>query len=149
MDSIMISNQKQIQLAFELIATTGMKSVGFLGLSFKSGTDDLRESPLVSLAERLIREGFTVLIYDRKVSLSHLRGANRRYIEATIPHISSLLKSSAKEVIENSQVIVLGNKFSESGDELSNPLTGKTVIDLARVYSPEDQKDFSYEGICW
>ena len=149
MDSIMISNQKQIQLAFELIATTGMKSVGFLGLSFKSGTDDLRESPLVSLAERLIREGFIVLIYDRKVSLSHLRGANRRYIEATIPHISSLLKSSAKEVIENSQVIVLGNKFSESGDELSNQLTGKTVIDLARVYSPEDQKDFSYEGICW
>ncbi|UCF63903.1 MAG: UDP-glucose/GDP-mannose dehydrogenase family protein [bacterium] len=149
LDSILVSNQKQVQLAFDLIAANNEKKIGLVGLSFKSGTDDLRESPLVTLTDKLIRSGFSVLIFDQKVSLSRLRGANRRYIESTIPHISSLLKSSLNEVIENSQVIVLGNKISEDKINIKHRLSGKAVIDLVRFFSPDDQKDFDYEGICW
>ncbi len=98
-----------MQRAIDEIVETGRKRIGLLGFSFKAGTDDLRESPLVILAEALLGKGYQVRIYDRNVSLARLVGANRRYIEEQIPHLSALLRGSLDEVVAESDVVVVGN----------------------------------------
>ena len=110
LESILPSNARQMETAYEMIERLGCKHVGVLGFSFKAGTDDLRESPVVGLIERLIGRGYNVSVYDHYVSLSNLHGANRAYIEAEIPHIASLMSESVDDVIDRSEVIVLGNK---------------------------------------
>jgi GDP-mannose 6-dehydrogenase len=125
------------------------RSLGFLGLSFKGGTDDLRESPIVELIELLIGKGFAIRIYDRHVSLARLMGANKEYIEREIPHISRLMCSSAEELIGGSDVIVVGNRDDEF-TRLLNPLPArKTVVDLVRVCCPASPNQDQYYGICW
>src|SRR5947207_9448192 len=104
--SILPSNKLQIQHAFDQVIETGKKKIGLLGFSFKAGTDDLRESPIVILAELLLGKGVTLRIYDKNVSLARLVGANKEYIEQQIPHLSSLLCSSIDEVVADSEVIV-------------------------------------------
>src|SRR5574338_1337778 len=111
--SILSSNQLQIQHALDEIVDTGKKRVGLLGFSFKAGTDDLRESPIVILAEALLGKGRTLKIYDRNVSLAKLVGANKEYIEQQIPHLSSLLCNTTEEVVDGSEVIVVGNQSPE------------------------------------
>ena len=116
--SIMRSNTGQVQRAFELIASLGSRKVGMFGLAFKSGTDDLRESPLVELAEMLIGKGYSLSIYDRNVDHARVMGTNKEYIDARIPHVSNLMKSDIHEVIAASDILVLGNKdpaFTEIG----------------------------------
>src|SRR4026207_1745171 len=103
------SNQLQIQHAIDEIVDTGKKRVGLLGFSFKAGTDDLRESPIVILAEALLGKGYDLRIYDRNVSVARLVGANKEYINTQIPHLSSLLCETIDEVLDNSDVIVVGN----------------------------------------
>src|SRR5207237_5281960 len=103
------SNRQQIQNALDQVLETGRKSVGLLGFSFKAGTDDLRESPIVILAEALLGKGCSLCIYDKNVSLARLVGANKEYIEKQIPHLSSLLCGSIDDVIAHSEVIVVGN----------------------------------------
>src|SRR6476469_295854 len=111
--SILASNELQIRHAIDLVIETGRKRVGLLGFSFKAGTDDLRESPIVILAEALLGKGYSLSIYDKNVSLARLMGANKEYIEQQIPHLSRHLCDSVEDVIANSDVIVIGNGAPE------------------------------------
>lgn len=142
------TNAGQVERAARMVLDTGKRSVGLLGLSFKEGTDDLRESPMVTLAETLIGKGIDLKIYDRNVREAGLIGANRAYIEAHIPHIWSLMASSVEEAIEDVEVIVLANKDSEFGAVESLRTDGQVVIDLARAIPGRTTADW-YEGICW
>jgi GDP-mannose 6-dehydrogenase len=149
LQAILPSNKRQIERGFDLIQQTGYKNVGVLGFSFKAGTDDLRESPLVELIERLIGKGCCVNIYDKNVSLARLHGANRAYIERTIPHIAALMCNSMEDVIEKSEVIVVGNKSPEFSLALQHLRQDQIIIDLVRIWENVDQLDSRYKGICW
>lgn len=147
LSSILNSNRLQIERAVEMVLQTGKKRIGVLGFSFKAGTDDLRESPMVTLIETLIGKGLQLAIYDRDVSLAKLFGANKEYIEREIPHISQLMRASVDDVIDDSEVIVIGNKANEFRSIESRINGGHTVIDLVRIF--DRTSDGSYEGICW
>jgi len=149
LENVLPSNSNHIQHATALIKNTGKKSIGLIGLSFKSGTDDLRESPLVDLVEYLIGKGYDLRIFDPEVNIARLIGANKRYIEESIPHISSLMKSTCKEVIEASDVIVVGLNNKELIEEVNQSLSSKHhIIDLVNL--PEkDRLKGTYQGICW
>jgi GDP-mannose 6-dehydrogenase len=143
------SNRKQVLRAYDMVQSTGRRRVGILGLSFKAGTDDLRESPIVTLCEMLIGKGHTLSIYDRFVSRAGVIGANRDYIEREIPHIWSLMRESVEEVIDGSDVIVIGNDAAEFRQTASAIRGGQMVIDLARVCDGQTSDGARYEGICW
>ena len=149
LNSLLENNRKQIELAFSLIRRTGKNRIGVLGLSFKTGSDDMRESPIVMLIETLIGKGHKVAIYDEEVGLAKLVGANKRYIEETIPHISSLMVSSPREVIEASDVVVVSKKNTRIHDALAKHGDSKMVIDLVRLYPELVNGARNYEGICW
>jgi len=147
--SILGSNRLQIDHALDLITESGSKKVGLLGFSFKAGTDDLRESPMVILAEALLGKGYQLCIYDRNVSLARIVGANKEYIERQIPHLSSLLCETLDEVIERSEVIVVGNAAAEFADAVRRCRPDQLVIDLVRLPVARDKIQARYEGICW
>jgi GDP-mannose 6-dehydrogenase len=149
MESILPSNELQIKRGYEMIKQTGRKKVGVLGFSFKAGTDDLRESPLVELIETLIGKGYQVKVYDKNVSLARLHGANRAYIEREIPHIATLMCSSMEEVLAESEVIVVGNEALEFSALLQQVRQDQVVIDLVRITTDFEHRDGRYEGICW
>ncbi|SEG77214.1 nucleotide sugar dehydrogenase [Marinobacterium lutimaris] len=145
--SIMNSNRLQVKRAFDMIAQNNSRNVGLLGLSFKAGTDDLRESPQVELAETLIGKGFNLRIYDENVEYARVFGSNKEYIEAKIPHVSSLLHSNLDEVIESCDVLVIGNGEPRFGELLEQPPEGKKIIDLNGFMKEKSQG--MLEGICW
>jgi GDP-mannose 6-dehydrogenase len=147
--SILGSNELQIRHAIDMVVETGKKTIGLLGFSFKAGTDDLRESPIVILAEALLGKGYTLRIYDRNVSIARLVGANREYINQQIPHLSSLLSESLAEVIDASDVIVVGNGSPEFVEALKKTRPDQIVIDLFRVEIGRDEVPADYTGICW
>jgi GDP-mannose 6-dehydrogenase len=147
--SILRSNQLQIQHALDQIVQLGGKRVALLGFSFKAGTDDLRESPLVILAEALLGKGFHLKIYDRNVSLARIVGANKEYIDTQIPHLSSLLCDTVEEAIEVADVIVVGNAAPEFADALRKTRRDQAIVDLVRVKVPSGEVPGRYEGICW
>ena len=143
------SNKKQVSRAFDMIAADGRKRVGVLGMAFKAGTDDLRESPIVSLIEMMIGRGMQVAIYDRDVSSANVMGANREYVEREIPHIWSLMRGSVSDVLAASDVVVIGNgskEFKTVGDDLKD---GQVVIDLVRAFGSRTTEAPAYQGICW
>jgi GDP-mannose 6-dehydrogenase len=146
---ILPSNSLQIQHAVDEVLETGKKKVGLLGFSFKAGTDDLRESPMVILAEALLGKGLSLKIYDRNVSMAKLVGSNKEYIETQIPHLSSLLCHTIDEVIVGSEVIVIGNLSSEFGDALTQCRPDQIVIDLVRLPIVGSLLQAEYRGICW
>jgi len=149
LSSILPSNRLQVERAFDEVLETGKKRVGMLGFSFKAGTDDLRESPMVTLAEMLIGKGVCLRIYDRNVSLARLVGANKQYIEEQIAHLSSLMVSSIDELIEQSDVIVIGNQAPEFAEALSRVRDDQIVIDLVRLPVTPAQQPKDYRGLCW
>jgi GDP-mannose 6-dehydrogenase len=149
LQSVLRSNQLQIQQAVEQIVETGKKRVGLLGFSFKAGTDDLRESPMVILAETLLGKGYAVRIYDRNVLVARLTGSNREYIEQQIPHLSRLLCESIDEVLDQSDVIVIGNAGAEFGDAITRCRPDQTILDLVRVPFDRAKVSADYRGICW
>lgn len=148
LSAILDSNEKHIRRAFDLIMATGSKRIGVLGLSFKEGTDDLRESPMVSLIEMLIGKGMQLAIYDGNVTQGRLMGSNREYIEHEIPHIWSLMKPSIAEVLRDSDTIVLGNRTQAFGEIVGDLRDEQVVVDLVRMFGSR-VSDGSYVGICW
>jgi GDP-mannose 6-dehydrogenase len=148
LSSLLPSNNYQVQRGLQLIMNIGSKKVGFLGFAFKSGTDDLRESPIVELIETLIGKGFDILVYDSNVHLSSLMGKNKEYINSHIPHIYKLLKESADEVIDASDILVIGNNAKEFADLIPSIPKEKTIVDLVRVNREKTSND-NYVGICW
>jgi GDP-mannose 6-dehydrogenase len=147
--SILGSNHLQIQHALDLVIEAGRKRVGLLGFSFKAGTDDLRESPIVILAEALLGKGYQLSIYDKNVSIARLVGANRDYINTQIPHLSSLLCETLDDVVANSDVLVVGNASPEFADVLRRTRPDQLVIDLVRVKTPPAEIPAQYQGLCW
>jgi GDP-mannose 6-dehydrogenase len=147
--SLLESNRLQVQHAIDRIVETGRKKVGLLGFSFKAGTDDLRESPMVILAEALLGKGFDLRIFDRNVSIARLVGANRQYINEQIPHLSRLLCDSIDEVIDGSEVVVIGNMAPEFSDALTRCRPEQIVLDLVRLPHDSSRVQAAYDGICW
>ena len=148
LNSIVESNKKHIERIVNKIVRNGKKKVGILGLSFKAGTDDLRESPLVILTEALIGKGFDIKIYDKNVSLATLFGANKQYIQNEIPHISSLLMDSVEEVVKHAEAIVIGNGSEEFKAVVAGSSADKDIFDLVRIVDDDFNRD-TYNGICW
>lgn len=152
LEAILPSNEHHLNRALEFIVSTGKRRIGVVGLSFKPGTDDLRESPLVSLIETLLGKGFDLRIYDEEVSFSQLLGANRRYIEETIPHLASLMCETLDECRAHAEVLVVGKRLPDLGNYLvEHQNENQIILDLVRLWQQEDSS-FSreqYTGICW
>ena len=150
LESLMPSNAEHVDRAVEMVMNTGKKKIAQLGLSFKAGTDDLRESPHVQLIKRLMGEGLEVKVWDEDVSLGRLAGSNRQYIEEVIPHIGSVLSADLEGVLRTAEVVILGNK-SASKDQLAKYLRPEQIvidlIHLDKTLRPEGAR--TYEGICW
>ena len=132
LSEILPSNDRQIQQAVSRVLATRRRRIGILGLAFKAGTDDLRESPIVRLVEALIGKGCDVRILDRNVSIARLGGANRRYIEEEIPHIASLMCDDVETLLEHAEVLVVGNDDEHARQALAAPWADRVVIDLTR-----------------
>jgi GDP-mannose 6-dehydrogenase len=145
--SLLASNRTQFDRGFDLINQFGKKKVALMGLSFKSGTDDLRESPLVDLAEKLLGKGYDISIFDRNIEIAKVSGSNKEYINEHIPHISSLLNNNFEEVVEAAEIIVIGNGDEQFYSLLSELQKGKIVVDLYGIMNEKSCEQ--YQGICW
>lgn len=149
LENVLESNEAHLKRSFDLIAGTGKRKVGLFGLSFKPGTDDLRESPNVELAERLLGKGYDLRIYDANVTLSRLVGANREYIENRLKHLNVVLTDSVDEVLEHAEVCVIGTKDQAVLDILDRA-GDRTVVDLVRVPDAEQRRENAgYLGLGW
>ena len=149
LESLLPSNAEHVDRALEAVMGTGKKRIAQLGLSFKAGTDDLRESPQVQLIKRLLGEGYHVRVWDKDVSLGRLAGSNRQYIEEVIPHIGSLLTADLAEALCDAEVVIIGNKSVEK-EELLQHLRGQMVIDLVNLdKARRPDAGTAYQGICW
>ena len=147
-NAIMPSNERQIEKGLKMIMDAGSKKVGILGFSFKAGTDDLRESPLVELIERLLGKGYDVKIYDRNVNIASLVGANRDYILNHIPHISRLMEDSVEKVLAHADTVVIGNGATEFRAIPELLRQEQVMVDLVRISDVRSAKG-KYDGICW
>lgn len=148
MESLLPSNREQLELGINMVLNEGKRKVGILGFSFKAGTDDLRESPMVDVIERLIGKGYDLKLFDNNVNLARLTGANRSYIMKVIPHIERLMSESIDKVIEHAEIIVIGNGAKEFSEITKKLKPGQKVIDFIRIKSIEETHD-EYNGICW
>jgi GDP-mannose 6-dehydrogenase len=147
LEAVLDSNRRQIERAFHMVLAAGSKRIGVLGLAFKAGTDDLRESPTVTLVEMLLGKGCRVVIHDRDVTRANIIGANREFVEREIPHLWSLMRPTVAEVIGASETLVIGNG-SQEYRQLGAALDGRMVIDLARAIGGKVSGD-RYQGMCW
>jgi GDP-mannose 6-dehydrogenase len=148
LNAIMASNSAHVRGVINKIIGLGKKRIGFLGMTFKPDTDDLRESPLVEVIETLLGKGFSIKIYDKNVMTSRLIGANKRFIEEHIPHLSSILTERIEEAVETAQVVVVGYASPEFGPALKTMSADQMIIDLARIEG-RDSLTASYDGVCW
>lgn len=146
---VMPSNVAVVERAFAAIAAHGRQPVAQFGLAFKPGTDDLRESPYVTLAERMIGRGYDLRIFDRSVNLAHLLGANRSYIEREIPHIERLMAADVATTLDGAGIVVVGHITGEDRRVLLDALDGQIVIDLAGIAVLESHPRITYQGFCW
>ncbi|QGZ41794.1 GDP-mannose 6-dehydrogenase [Pseudoduganella flava] len=147
LDSILPSNRKQVEKGVNMIVDKGNRKVGILGFSFKAGTDDLRESPLVDVIEYLLGKGYELKLYDKNVNLAALTGANQDYILNHIPHISKLMVNSMEEVLAFAETVVIGNGAAEFKEVPGKLKEGQIIVDLVRI--SKEQSGGQYDGICW
>jgi GDP-mannose 6-dehydrogenase len=146
--SILPSNEMQVNRGLQLIMEKGHKKVGILGFSFKAGTDDLRESPVIEIIERLLGKGFDLRIYDRNVHIASLVGANRDFILNRIPHISKLMVEDIDSVLAHAQTVVIGNKDPEFQSVPGRIQDGQCLVDFVRITNRRSENG-KYDGICW
>ena len=149
LNSILPSNRQQLDRAFDLVTNSDHRRIGMLGLSFKAGTDDLRESPLVDLVERLIGKGYDVRVYDHNVELATLVGANRDFILHQIPHISRLMVGSVAELLAHAQTVVIGTDDPEFDEAIAAVTEDHRLVDLVRSDRGIEEGTHAYDGICW
>jgi GDP-mannose 6-dehydrogenase len=147
LNAILPSNQGQVEKGLRMITGKGKKRIGVLGFSFKAGTDDLRESPLVEVIERLLGKGHDIKLYDQNVNIARLVGANRDYILNRIPHISRLMVETIDEVLEHAEVLVVGNGDAQFRGVLEDRVGDRVVVDLVRIM--DKASGGRYDGICW
>jgi GDP-mannose 6-dehydrogenase len=149
LDRILPSNTAVIERAFAEITRHGRQRIALFGLAFKQGTDDLRESPLVMLAERLIGRGYELSIFDRSVNVARLLGSNRAYIEHEIPHIERLMAASPEAALDGARVVVIGHIGRDDRAALVKSLSDQVVVDLAGIPELEAHPIIRYQGLCW
>lgn len=149
LSAVLASNKRQMELAIRLIENTGLKKIGILGLSFKAGTDDVRESPTIELAETLLGRGHQIRIFDETVQVHRLIGSNKHFLERELPHIASLMCSSMDQLVFESEVVVVanGSKGFHKISELMN--SHQVLIDLVGVARGNGNMQSVYDGICW
>jgi GDP-mannose 6-dehydrogenase len=148
--NLLTSNESQMRRAVDLVIAAGRRNVGIFGLSFKPGTDDLRDSPMVELAERLIGKGFHVKIYDATVVLSRLTGANRTYIRQQLPHIGDLLTDDVNAVFDHGEVLIAGSREPRVVDAIARAGSDRLIIDLVRLPNAGQLRGApNYQGIGW
>jgi GDP-mannose 6-dehydrogenase len=148
LSSLLLSNEYQLQRVLQMIYSTGKRKIGILGFAFKGGTDDLRESPVVSLIETLIGKGYKLSLYDSNVSYARLLGKNKEYIETHVPHMVDLMRDTVRQVCEESEVIVIGNKSKEFMSIFDLVSPDQTIIDLVRLDNNRTSQH-NYVGLCW
>jgi len=147
--TLLQSNHQHVEMSIKMVERTGKRKIGVLGLSFKAETDDVRESPVITLIETLIGRGYQVRIYDEKIQLARLVGANKAFLEKGIPHITTLMCATMQELIEQSEVLVVANgaaEFRRIG-EMIKP--DQWLIDLVGIAKTSADSQGQYEGICW
>ena len=143
------SNEAHINRAYDLIARDGRRKVALFGLAFKPGTDDMRDSPLVALAERLLGKGFELSIYDGFVKLSRLLGKNKEFIEREIPHLDRLLRESPESALLDAEVVVIGHADVPVRQIIMDKAQGRRIVDLSGYADLSNVRGTEYEGICW
>ena len=146
---IIQSNKIHIEHAINMVLETGKRNIGLIGLSFKSGTDDLRESPLVTIVEQFIGKGLNLSIYDPEVNLSRLLGANKRYINESIPHIGEVMTDDCKKLIQENDIIIVGLDDDNLVKLLRENISpNQMVLDLVNI-KDSDSLNCNYQGVCW
>lgn len=149
LNSLLQSNQRHVQAGIHMVEKTRKHRIGVLGLSFKAGTDDVRESPTITLIETLIGRGYQVRIYDDKIQLARLIGANKTFLEKEIPHITTLMCPTIEELVEQSEVLVVANGSAEFRQVPGMLKEDQILIDLIGIAKGAEDLDSRYEGICW
>ena len=143
------SNEVHIKRAYDLIARDGRRKVALFGLAFKPGTDDMRDSPLVALAERLLGKGFEISIYDGFVKLSRLLGKNKEFIEREIPHLDRLLRESPEAALHDAEILVIGHADAQVRQAIVAAARGRRIVDLSGYADLSNVPGAEYDGICW
>jgi GDP-mannose 6-dehydrogenase len=146
--SILPSNEIQVNRGLQLIMQKGHKKIGVLGFSFKAGTDDLRESPVIEVIERLLGKGYDLRIYDKNVNIASLVGANRDFILHRIPHISRLMVDHVDAILDHAETIVIGNKDPDFRNVHNQLRNGQSIVDFVRI-TDRRSGNGKYDGICW
>lgn len=149
LSTLLDSNKSHIDSAFDIIARDGRKKVALFGLAFKPGTDDMRDSPLVVLAERLLGKGFDISIYDNFVKISRLLGKNKEFIEREIPHLDRLLSETPEAALEKAEIIVIGHADAAARQSIIANAKGRRIVDLSGYADIQAAPAGEYEGICW
>jgi GDP-mannose 6-dehydrogenase len=148
LSAILPSNQRQVERGLQMVLDKGSRKVGVFGFSFKAGTDDLRESPVVELIERLLGKGYDVKLFDRNVNVAKLTGANRDYIMKMIPHIAAVMLDSIDAVLEQVDVVVIGNNDPAFDSIPARLRPDQVLVDLVRLKQRPAVAE-NYDGICW